>query len=105
MPQVARCATGADPGSFRASIETTETPRMVQPSEIHQHMEVIGSDGGHVGKVDHVIGDEIELMKLDIGSGLKHHMVPMSWVDRVEDDKVCLNRTKDAAKSAWKQTM
>jgi hypothetical protein len=105
MPQVARCATGADPGSFPASAGTTETPRMVQPSEIHQHMEVIGSDGGHVGKVDHVIGDEIELMKLDIGSGLKHHMVPMSWVDRVEDDKVCLNRTKDAAKSAWKQTI
>jgi hypothetical protein len=78
---------------------------MVQPSQIHQHMEVIGSDGGHVGKVDHVIGDEIELMKLDLGSGLKHHMVPMTWVDRVEDGKVCLNRTKDAAKSAWKQTI
>jgi hypothetical protein len=82
-----------------------ETPHMVQPSEIHKHMEVIGSDGGHVGKVDHLIGDEIELIKLDIGSGLKHHMVPMNWVDRVEDDKVCLNRTKDAAKSAWKQTI
>jgi len=75
---------------------------MVQPHEIHEHMEVVGSDGGHVGKVDHLVGDEIELSKLDLGAGLKHHMVPMSWVDRVEGDKVWLNRTKDAAKAAWK---
>lgn len=75
---------------------------MVQPHEIHEHMEVVGSDGGHVGKVDHLVGDEIELSKLDLGAGLKHHMVPMSWVDRVECDKVWLNRTKDAAKAAWK---
>ena len=36
---------------------------------IRDHMEVIGSDGGHVGRVDHVIGDEIELAKLDLGGG------------------------------------
>jgi len=78
---------------------------MVQPSDIVQHMEVVGSDGGHVGRVDHVVGDEIELTKLDLMSGLKHHMVPLSWVDRVEGDKVWLNRTKDAAKAAWKVRM
>jgi hypothetical protein len=75
---------------------------MIQPSEIREHMDVEGSDGGHVGRVDKVIGDEIELTKLDIGSGLKHHMIPMSWVDHVEDDTIRLNMTKDAAKSAWK---
>ncbi|WP_334163620.1 DUF2171 domain-containing protein [Phenylobacterium sp.] len=75
---------------------------MVQPSDIHPHMEVVGSDGDHVGKVDHLVGDEIELSKLDLTAGLKHHMVPLSWVDRVEDDKVWLNRTKDAATAAWK---
>lgn len=76
---------------------------MVQPSDIHPHMEVVGSDGGHVGRVDHVVGDEIELTKLDLGGGFKHHMVPMSWVDRVDGDKVCLNRTQDAAKAAWRE--
>jgi len=75
---------------------------MVQPSEIFQHMEVVGSDGGHVGRVDHVVGDEIELTKLDLTAGLKHHMIPLSWVDRIEDDTVCLNITKQAAKAAWK---
>ena len=73
---------------------------MTQASEIREHMEVVGSDGGHVGKVDHVRGSEIELAKLDLGSGLKHHMIPLSWVDYV-DDHVHLNLTKDAAKAAW----
>jgi hypothetical protein len=75
---------------------------MIQPSEIVEHMEIVASDGGHVGRVDHVVGDEIELTKLDLRSGLRHHMIPMSWVDRVDDDTVCLNRTKAAVKGAWR---
>lgn len=70
---------------------------------IREHMEVIGSDGGHVGRVDHVVGDDIELAKLDLGSGLKHHLIPLSWVDDVREEKVCLNLTKDAAKAAWRE--
>ena len=76
---------------------------MVQPSEIREHMEVVGSDGGHVGRVDHVVGDEIELAKLDLGAGLKHHMIPISWVDSIEDDEVRLNRTKNTAKAQWRE--
>ena len=75
---------------------------MVQPSEIVQHMEVVGSDGGHVGRVDHVVGDEIELTKLDLTAGLKHHMIPLSWVDRVEDDTIYLDRTKETVKGTWR---
>ena len=71
--------------------------------DIREHMEVVGSDGGHVGRVDHLVGCDIELMKFDLGAGLKHHTVPVDWVDRVEDSKVWLNRTKEAAKAAWKQ--
>ncbi|CAN7434585.1 DUF2171 domain-containing protein [Phenylobacterium sp. LjRoot164] len=70
---------------------------------IREHMEVIGSDGGHVGRVDHVIGDDIELAKLDLGGGLKHHLIPLSWVDDVVDEKVRLNLTKEAAKAAWRE--
>ncbi len=76
---------------------------MIQASQISEHMDVVGSDGGHVGRVDHVMGDEIELTKWDTGSGLKHHMIPLSWVDSVDDDGVHLNRTKDAAKSEWRE--
>ncbi|ODT62384.1 DUF2171 domain-containing protein [Phenylobacterium sp.] len=70
---------------------------------IREHMEVIGSDGGHVGRVDHVVGQEIELAKLDLGAGLKHHLIPLTWVDDVVDDKVRLNITKEAAKAAWRE--
>ena len=76
---------------------------MIQASQIREHMEVVGSDGGHVGKVDHVLGDEIELAKMDMASGLKHHMIPMSWVDHIDGDKVCLNMTKDAARASWRE--
>ena len=76
---------------------------MVDAYEVREHMEVIGSDGGHVGKVDHVLGSDIELAKLDLGSGLKHHVIPLSWVDRVRENKVCLNMTRDAAKSFWRE--
>ena len=76
---------------------------MIQASQIREHMEVVGSDGGHVGRVDHVRDGDIELAKLDLGAGLKHHLIPMTWVDHVEEDKVCLNLTKDAAKAAWRE--
>jgi hypothetical protein len=74
---------------------------MIQASQIREHMDVVGSDGKHVGRVDHVMGDEIELTKWDTQAGLKHHMIPMTWVDHVDDDGIHLNRTKDAAKMDW----
>ena len=68
---------------------------------IREHQEVLGSDGGHVGRVDHVIGGEIELAKLDIAGGFKHHMIPLSWVEYIDDDHVHLAVTKDQAKEQW----
>ena len=76
---------------------------MIQTSEILEHMEVIGSDGGHVGKVDQIMGNDIELAKFDFGSGFKHHLIPMTWVEKVSDDKVCLNLSRDAAKASWRE--
>ncbi len=74
---------------------------MVNASEIGEHFEVVGSDGHHVGRVDHVLGDTIELAKLDIAGGFKHHMIPVSWASRVEEKKVVLSITTDEAKSRW----
>jgi hypothetical protein len=76
---------------------------MLLHSLIREHMEVVGSDGGHVGKVDHVLDEEIELAMLDRASGFKHHYIPMSWVDHIDNDKVWLNLTKTAATGAWKE--
>ena len=34
---------------------------MIESSQIKEHMEVLSSDGKHVGRVDHVRGSEIEV--------------------------------------------
>jgi hypothetical protein len=74
---------------------------MVDVSRIKEHLEVVGSDGGHVGRVDHVLGDQIELAKLDLASGFKHHMIPVSRVNSVSDEAVRLTLTRDEARSRW----
>ena len=75
---------------------------MINVGDIKEHMEVVGSDGGHVGKVDHVMGGEIELSKFDWGSGFKHHLIPITWVDHV-DRKVHLTIPEDQAKRQWRE--
>jgi len=75
---------------------------MINVSDIREHMEVVGSDGGHVGKVDHVLGAEIDLSKFDMGSGFKHHLIPITWIDHV-DEHVHLNLPKDDAKRMWRE--
>ena len=74
---------------------------MINSADIKEHLEVLGSDGGHVGRVDHVLGDQIELVKLDLAGGFKHHLIPVSWVQRVDDKHVHLSITKDEAKERW----
>jgi hypothetical protein len=74
---------------------------MIDASQIREHMHVHSSDGEHVGRVDHVKGDQIELAKLDLATMCHHHYIPLSWVDYVDDDKVHLSITKDEAKARW----
>ena len=77
---------------------------MIDTGQIREHMDVEGSDGKHVGRVDKLIGDDIELTKFDTAAGLRHHLIPMSWVEMVDGDTVHLNLSKDAAKAAWRTT-
>jgi hypothetical protein len=72
-------------------------------SRVKEHQEVVGSDGGHVGTVDHVRSDHILLTKTDKDAGGHHHAIPSSWIASV-DDTVHLARTADEAKRAWRDT-
>jgi hypothetical protein len=66
-----------------------------------EHMEVVGSDGQHVGTVDKVAGDRIILTKNDANAGGHHHSIPCSWIENV-DDKVTISKTADEAMAAWR---
>lgn len=69
--------------------------------KVTEHQEVVGSDGVHVGTVDHVRGDNIQLTKSDSAAGGRHHRIPSSWIQSV-DDKVTLGKTAEQAKQQWR---
>ena len=70
-------------------------------AQVKEHMEVVGSDGKHVGTVDHMDGDRIKLTKKDDpdGSGQHHHFIPASSIAGVEGNRVKLSMPADQAKS------
>ena len=74
-------------------------PETEMSNQIKEHMDVLCSKGGKVGKVDHVDGDRIKLTKNDSPDGL-HHFIPTSIVASV-DEKVHLSKTGDEVKAMW----
>lgn len=75
---------------------------MVDTSQIKEHIEVVGSDGAHVGTVDHMEGgDRIKLTRRDPDAGGQHHFIPLEWVESVEDNRVVLNRTGEDVQAEW----
>jgi hypothetical protein len=70
-------------------------------NRVNEHMEVVGSDGSHIGTVDKVRGDRVILARNDPDAGGIHHSIPCSWIENVAD-KVTLNKTADEAKENWR---
>lgn len=91
---------------FESEFSTYRTKRQGQRDliqKISEHDEVVGSDGQHVGKVDHVRGDRIKLTKNDQAAGGHHHTIPSSWIESVDGNKVTISKTADEAKRAWRE--
>ena len=70
--------------------------------QVREHMEVVGSDGEHVGQVDRVAGDRIILTKSDPESGGAHHSLSCSHVERIEENRVILDCSADDARKHWR---
>jgi len=70
--------------------------------QVREHMEVVGSDGEHVGTVDRAAGDRLILTKSDPDSGGAHHSLMCTAIDRVEGDKLILGMTAEEAKQRWR---
>jgi hypothetical protein len=73
---------------------------MFKMLDIQEHMEVLGSDGNHVGAIDHKESDRIILSGDDPKAGGKPHLISVDWVDYV-DSKVHLNKPSKKAISEW----
>jgi hypothetical protein len=74
---------------------------MVDLSQIQEHMEVVGSDGRHVGVVDAVVGPRLKLARTDPAAGGEHHFVPVAAVAAVEGGTVRLSRTAAQTMDEW----
>lgn len=74
---------------------------MTEANIIKEHMEIIGSDGGHVGTVDKVEGDRIKLTKAESGDG-EHHYIATALVQDIKGNTVTL--TADAAAAVASET-
>jgi hypothetical protein len=70
------------------------------PAKIREHMDVVGSDGNKVGRVDRVEGRSIKLTKDTEGARGEHRYIPLEWVQQV-DDKVHLSRPCEDVRQEW----
>ena len=84
-------------GSWRSERQTQRGSL----ARVTERMEVLGSDGQHIGTVDKVRGDRIVLTKNDPDAGGHHHSIPSRWIESV-DDKVTIRKSADEAKAAWR---
>lgn len=69
-------------------------------TQIKDHMEVVGSDGEHVGIVDHLDGDRIKLTHHDSNADGHHHFLPLTAIASV-DEFVTLSMTAAEATAQW----
>ena len=74
----------------------------MDPSQIKEHMEVVGSDNEHVGIVDKIEGERIKLTHHDSQAMGKHHFLPISAVASV-GEFVTLSMSAAEATSQWEE--
>jgi hypothetical protein len=65
-------------------------------TQLSEHMDVVGSDGEAVGKVDKVVGDRVVLTRSDSPDG-KHHWLSCGLIDKVEDGRLLLEKPASEA--------
>ena len=67
---------------------------MISPTLIRENLEVLGSDGEHVGIVDHLESNgEVRLAKDDTGG--EYHYIPLGWVVHVAREPISLDSLPD----------
>ena len=70
---------------------------------IRPGMDVVGSDGGHVGTVDHVDHNRIKLRRNDTASGGQHHWLAQDMIASVDGNAVRLAMPASQARQSWQE--
>ncbi|MEP6901626.1 MAG: SDR family oxidoreductase, partial [Actinomycetota bacterium] len=73
----------------------------IRSFDIRKEMEVVGSDGHHIGTVDSVEYGEIKLTRKDSADG-KHHLIPTDSVESIDGNTVLLSNTAEQTRQSWK---
>lgn len=76
---------------------------MMHVQDIHEGLKVVGSDGGHVGTVDALVGQLLKLNKNDPASGGTHHFLDIGLIAEIENETVKLLVTAADAKQRWSE--
>jgi hypothetical protein len=74
---------------------------MINTGQIREKMEVVGSDGKHVGTVDHCDADRIKLAKNDPAASGQHHYIDVADIERIDGNRLCMSVPADEAMQRW----
>ncbi len=95
-------STKVDVEDSRTTGTTTTGSAGTLTSRLVKDMEVVGSDGQHVGIIDHVDGATMKLKRMDPASGGQHHLLPADLVTSVSaDGKALLGIAAADAMKRW----
>ena len=75
--------------------------KKVSSLDLREKMEVVGSDGEHIGTIDRVEYGEIKLTRKDSTDG-RHHFIPTKNVKNVEGNKAVLSATAEQTRLTWR---
>ena len=82
-------------GTLTGQASELDSPAAPDSTRVEKHMEVLGSDGQHVGTVDHLA---IRLTRTDPSANGRHHVLDFDTVATVRDDAVILKMPAADAK-------
>lgn len=69
--------------------------------DIREKMEVVGSDGEHIGTIDRVEYGEIKLTRKDSPDN-QHHFIPTDSVEAIDGNKVLLSQNAEQTRKMWR---
>jgi len=69
--------------------------------DIREKMEVVSSDGEHIGTIDRVEYGEIKLTRKDSPDN-QHHFIPTDSVEAIDGNKVLLSQNAEQTRKMWR---